>query len=144
MSSAIALAPPDALFTLVTDRWTKPFWDAARAHQLVAPRCAACARFRMPPTPFCPHCLSQEVEWPTLSGNGVVFSYTVVTRAIVPEMAGSLPYVPALIDLDDAPGARLISNIVGVPVSAIAVGARVRVMFDDRGDGISVPRFTLA
>ena len=144
MNSEIARPPPDALFSLLTDQWTQPFWDAARAHRLVAPRCAACGRFRMPPTPFCPHCLSQDIEWPALSGNGVLFSYTVVTRAIVPEMEGSLPYVPALVDLDDAPGARLITNIVGVPVSAIAIGARVRVVFSDRSDGISVPRFTLA
>lgn len=144
MSADIALDPPEALFALVTDQWTKPFWDAARAHCLTAPRCAACGHFRMPPTPFCPNCLSQEIDWPELSGGGTVFSYSVVRRAIVPEMAGALPYVPALVDLDDAPGARLITNIVGVPVASIVVGARVRVVFRDRADGVSVPRFTLA
>lgn len=144
MSSDIAKSPAEELFELVTDQWTKPFWDAARQRRLVAAKCASCGKFRMPPTPFCPHCRSQEIAWTDLSGDGTVFSYTVVQRAIMPEMEGHLPYVPALIDLDGAPGARLISNVVGAPVDAIGVGARVSVVFEDRSDGVTVPRFRLA
>lgn len=142
--NTLASSPAEALFTLTTDQWTRPFWDAARERVLVAPQCADCGRFRMPPTPFCPHCRSQRIEWPHLAGTGTIFSYTVVTRAIVPQMEGALPFVPALIDLDGAPGARLISNVVGVAADAIAVGAAVRVVFDERSDGIVVPRFTLS
>jgi uncharacterized OB-fold protein len=141
--SGIAVAPPAALFDLAVDRWTAPFWEAAREHRLVAARCADCGAFRMPATPFCPGCLSQAIDWTELSGLGTVFSYTVVRRAITPEMEGALPYVPALIDLDGAPGARLIAAVVGVPVEAVTVGARVRVSWEDRPDGVSVPRFTL-
>lgn len=138
----IAKSPADDLFSLSQDQWTKPYWDAAREGRLTAPRCAQCARFRMPPTPFCPNCLSQEIEWPTLSGRGTIFSFTIVARAIVPGMEGCIPYVPALVDLDDAPGARLTTNIVDVPVSAIAIGAPVKVVFVERADGVVVPRFT--
>jgi uncharacterized OB-fold protein len=141
MSAEIAKSPAEALFSLTTDQWTQPFWDAAQEHRLVACRCANCGAFRMPPTPFCPECHSQEIDWRELSGEGTVFSYTIVPRAIVPEMKGHLPYVPALIDLDGAPGARLISNIVGVPVDTIKVGMRVSVVFEERSDGVAVPRF---
>lgn len=97
----------------------------------------------MPPTPFCPECRSQEVEWPQLPGTGSLFSYTVVRRAIVPEMEGALPYVPALIDLDGAPGARLISALVDCEVDSIRIGAAVRVVFEHRTDGVAIPRFKL-
>jgi uncharacterized OB-fold protein len=142
--SAIAKSPADDLFSLAQDRWTKPYWDAAREHRLTVPRCAACGRFRMPPTPFCPHCRSQAIDWPTLSGRGTIFSYTIVTRAIVPAMESCIPYVPALIDLDDAPGARLTTSIVDAPVEAVRIDAPVKAVFVERGDGVVVPRFTLA
>lgn len=142
--SAIAKSPAEELFSLTTDQWTKPWWDAARERRLVAAKCGSCGRFRMPPTPFCPHCLSQALDWPELSGRGTIFSYTIVTRAIVPEMEGCIPYVPALIDLEGAPGARLTSNVIDVPVADIRVGASVRVVFVERADGVVVPRFTLA
>lgn len=140
----IAKSPADDLFSLAQDQWTKPYWDAARENRLTAPRCAACGRFRMPPTPFCPHCRSQEIDWPTLSGRGTIFSFTIVARAIVPAMEGCIPYVPALVDLEDAPGARLTTTIVDVPVDEIRIDAPVKVVFVTRGDGVVVPRFTLA
>lgn len=143
MDDPIALAPPEALFTPTEDRWTAPFWAAANEGHLTACRCGACRAFRMPPTPFCPDCLSQDVEWPELSGMGTLFSFTVVRRAISPEMEGHLPYVPALIDLDGAPGARLMANVVGCPLSALAIGARVKVRFRSRADGVAIPEFTL-
>jgi uncharacterized OB-fold protein len=135
----IALAPPEALFTPVADRWTAPFWEAARAHRLTACRCAACGAFRMPPTPFCPDCRSQAVDWPDLPGTGTLFSFTVVRRAISPEMEGHLPYVPALVDLDGAPGARLMTTVVGCALADLRIGARLRIGWRDRSDGWSVP-----
>ena len=141
--SEISKAPPPELFTLTTDQWTKPFWEAAAAHRLVAPKCGCCSTFRMPPTPFCPNCLSQELEWPELSGQGVLYSYTIVARAIIPEMAAHLPYVPALVELPDAGGVRLITNIVGAPLDALEIGCPVQVVWDDRPDGVSIPCFRL-
>ncbi len=143
MSSVVAKRPPNSFFRFSADRFTQPFWDAAGERRLVAPRCGLCGRFRMPPTPFCPHCQSQELDWVTLSGTGSVYSYTIVTRAIMPDMEASLPYVPAVIALEDAGGFRLISNVVETPLAAIAIDMPVRVVWDDI-DGITVPRFTLA
>ena len=137
----IAKRPPPELFKLSTNAWTQPFWDATARHALVAARCAGCGRFRMPPTPFCPHCQSQSIDWRTLSGRGTVYSYTVVERAILPGMEDHLPYVPAVIELDGAPGVRLISNIVDIEVANIHVGMAVAVVWDDHRNGVAVPRF---
>ena len=139
---AIAKRPPPELFKLSTNAWTQPFWDATARHELVAAQCADCGTFRMPPTPFCPCCQSQRIDWQTLSGRGEVYSYTIVERAILPGMDEHLPYVPAVITLDGAGGVRLISNLVEVEVADIRVSMAVRVVWDDvPGRGVAVPRF---
>jgi uncharacterized OB-fold protein len=143
MTTRISKPPPPQFFQFAADVWTQPYWDAAKEHRLTACQCGACGRFRMPPSPFCPNCRSQAVEWPTLSGRGAIFSYTVVERAVVPEMAEHLPYVPALIELPDALGVRLISNIVGAPLDQIHIGAEVHAVWEDRADGVSLVRFAL-
>lgn len=137
-----AQRPPDSLFTLVTDQWTKPFWDAASEGRLVAARCSDCGHFRMPPTPFCPRCRSQTIDWVQLPGTGTIYSYTVVERAILPELADCIPYVPAVVEPDGAPGIRLITNIVESAVDDIVSGARVSVLFDAI-EGGAIPRFRI-
>lgn len=141
MTRSMAKRPPEALFTLDTDQWTAPFWTAAAERRLTAPRCAACGTFRMPPTPFCPACRSQSLDWPTLSGKGVLYSYTVVTRAIVPEMEEAIPYVPALVTLPDAGGVRLITNVVETCIDDLRIDAELRVTFHERQDGTVLPFF---
>ncbi|MFN3642585.1 MAG: Zn-ribbon domain-containing OB-fold protein [Gemmobacter sp.] len=137
----IALPPPEALFTLATDRFTAPYWDAAAKGRLTVPRCADCGTWRMPPGPFCPACRSQALDWPDLDPRGAVHSFTVVTRALLPGMEASLPYVPATVTLPQAGGVRLIAPLVDVPLRAIAIGQRARVRFHRRGDGVAIPCF---
>ena len=136
-----AKRPPPELFKLSTNAWTQPFWDATARHALVAPQCGRCGSWRMPPTPFCPACQSQAIHWRTLSGRGIVYSYTIVERGLVPGMEEHLPYVPAIIELEGAGGVRLISNVVDVEVSSIQVGMAVQVVWDDQANGVSLPRF---
>lgn len=143
MTSDIAKPPPEDFFYPLTDQWTKPFWDAAMERRLTAPQCRACLTFRMPPTPFCPHCLSQEIGWPTLSGRGVIYSFTIVARSVMAGMEGSLPYAPALVELPDAGRVRLITNVIDTPVDTIKIGASVAVAWRQRRDGYCTPCFTL-
>jgi uncharacterized OB-fold protein len=140
----IAKRPPEAFNTVVTDRVTAPFWQAARAGYLTCAQCGDCGRFRMPPTPFCPRCLSERIEWPRLPGTGTVYSYTVVERAVLPGSEDRVPYVVAVIALEGAEPARLIANIVDSPVEDIAIGTRVDVIFDIVTDDAALPRFRIA
>lgn len=142
MSASIAKRPSVQFFNHAADAWTQPFWDAAAQHRLVGASCAECGAFRMPPTPFCPHCHSQRLNWVELLGSGTVYSYSVVDRAIIPGMDDCLPYITAVIELDGAGGTRLISNVVDIPVEAVRVGLKVRVVWDDDWGGVTVPRFT--
>lgn len=123
--------------------WTEPFWLAAREHRLAVPRCAHCGTFRFPPGPFCHACQHQDVEQIEVPGTGTVYTYTVARHGVVPVLADYVPYVVGVIDLDDAPGIRMIANIVESDPAAVRIGSRVELVWDDVTDEVTIPRFRL-
>jgi hypothetical protein len=74
------------------------------------------------------------------SGHGVVHTFTVVRQAADPYFNARLPYVVAMVQLDEGP--RLMSNITDCDVEAVHIGMLVAVAFVDAGDGLAVPVFT--
>lgn len=133
-----------ALASIGPDATTAPFWDACRRRELRLQRCGDCGVFRQPPSPGCPHCGSARSDWPLLSGRGSVFSYTIVHHAAVPPLAPEVPYNVVVVELDDAPGARLISNLLDVAPEDVAVGMRVMVAWDEVRPDVVLPRFRSA
>lgn len=129
------------LASLHPDQWTKPFWDAARREVLVGCRCADCGTFRMPPGPLCPECSSDEFVWIPLSGRGTVFSYTIVRHGVIPHTRPQVPYVLALLTLDDAPGVRLVANVWDVRGDDVRIGMPVQVRWDHVEPDVCIPRF---
>jgi uncharacterized OB-fold protein len=113
------------------------FWQAAAEHRLVAQRCTECGRLRHPPRPMCPSCHSLAFAWVDLSGNGVVYSYSVLHHPRNP--AFTYPLVAALVDLDE--GIRLVTNLVAVNFENIRVGLPVRVTFEAIAHDMAVPVF---
>jgi uncharacterized OB-fold protein len=132
---------PPELVDLHPDPWTEPFWLAAREHRLVAPRCQSCGTFRMPPSPFCRTCRQQAVDWVELSGEGTVYSFITTHQALIPQLRDFVPYVVAVIELDDAPGIRLMSNLVDTETDDVRVGMPVQVVWDDVHANATIPRF---
>lgn len=135
--------PPDELARIVTDTFTEPYWAAARDSRLTCAQCADCRHFRSPPSPFCPKCRSQRLNWPTLPGTGTIYSFTVVERAVLPGTEASVPYVVAVVSLDGADDARIISNVLDAPIEDISIGRQVRAVFDTIPGGAVIPRFVL-
>lgn len=121
---------------------SRPFWQAARNHQLVLPRCNRCEKSWFPPSCLCPHCLSDDTGWQEVSGRGRVHSFVVFHRVYDPAFAREVPYVVALVELDEGP--RLLSNIVDVEPHRIRCGMHVVVKFEDLSPEISVPKFSPA
>ena len=132
--------PPDMPLPPVTDD-TRPFWDGCRRHTLLVQRCTACGAFRHPPTPVCWRCRRFDHAWVPSSGRGTLFSYAVVHRAFLPSLADRVPYTVAVVALDDAPGVRLVSNIVDATPETLAIGLPLEVVFDDVSAEVTVPRF---
>lgn len=125
----------------VIDPGTKPFWDAAREHRLLLPRCRSCSEHHFYPRELCPHCYSDDLEWVDASGKGEVYSYTVARKPAGPAFAADVPYVIAMIRLDEGP--RMLTNIVTSDVEGVRIGARVKVSFDDVTPELTLPKFRL-
>jgi uncharacterized protein len=137
-TTTLAATIPGELVHIAVDKTTEPFWQAAKQRRLTAPQCADCGAFRMPPTPFCPNCQSREVNWVELRGTAIVYSFAVVHG--FPGLP-DLTLVPAVLDMPDAPGARLVSNIVDVAPADVNIGMAVRVDFSPIADGWLLPVF---
>src|SRR6266480_251426 len=75
---------------------TRPFWEAARRHELSLQRCRACGAHVFYPRAACPRCLGPDLEWRRVSGRGRLHTFTVVHRG-----ARSFP-LPAPYALADA------------------------------------------
>ena len=143
MNYGMAGIIPGDHITITTDPATEPFWQRAKEERLTACECGNCGQFRMPPTPFCPNCQSDLVIWPDLPGTGTVFSFAICTRSPYPD-AADFTYVPVVVDLDGAPGARLVSNVVGLPADEVFIGMKVSVDWNPIRDGWKLPIFRRA
>lgn len=115
---------------------TRPFWEHARAHELRAQRCTACAALRLPPGPVCPTCFAPGHEWVPLSGRGVVQSWVEYHRQYHP--AFPVPYTVLLVELEEGP--RIEGMLQGP--GPVTWRAPVRLVWQER-DGFSVPAFAL-
>lgn len=121
----------------VTDALTEPFWQAAANGRLVLQRCSACGRFQHYPRPHCVHCSAIAPEWVTASGLAVVHTFTVIHRNDAPGFADEVPYVFAILDLEE--GVRMAGNVVDVDVEAMHIGMPVHVRFEQVSNDLAIP-----
>lgn len=92
-------------------------------------RCQSCTRGIFYPRMVCPHCGSDQLEWFAPSGDGVVYSTTVVRRK--PEQGGN--YNVALVDLAEGP--RMMSRIDGIAPEDVSIGMPVSARVIDSEEG---------
>jgi uncharacterized OB-fold protein len=125
------------------DDLTRFHWDAAAEHRLLLRRCRSCSTLQYPPELCCLHCQAEEFELAEATGRGVIYSYAVVDRPLHAGFVDSLPYVVALVELDDQPGLRMLTNLVDMPpATPLSCGMPVEVVFEDRG-AVTLPQFRL-
>lgn len=125
------------------DETTQGYWDGAKAHQLTIQRCADCKTFRHPPSPVCSKCYSEDVEWAPVSGKGTIFTHIDVHQPVIPAFRDEAPYNVVNVELDDAPGIRVMGNVVDAAGSELKCGQAVEVVFDDVTDDVTIPRWKL-
>ena len=121
---------------------TQPFWDATRENKLMYQVCNGCSGVIFYPRAHCPSCGGLENTWKESTGNGTVYTYSVVMQSRHPAFKDLGPYAVAYVDLDE--GFRLMTNIVNVkaPIHDISCGMKVKVFWHNQGDGeISLPMF---
>lgn len=115
------------------------FWEGCARHELRFQQCASCGHVLWPPSIICPECHSMETGWMVSKGRGKVYTYAVYHTAYHPGFVGDLPYVVAIVKLDEGP--HLLTNIVGCAPSEMKCGLDVTVAWDDVAPGVSLPKF---
>jgi hypothetical protein len=108
---------------------TRPFWEAAKRHELVMPRCKTCDQLFFYPRSECPRCLGSDLEWVGVSGRDRLHSFTIINQPVNAAFRDDVPYVYAVVQLIEGP--RMISNLVECDVESISVDMPVEAVFDD-------------
>lgn len=133
------MAAPGVKPVPVPTKETQPYWDGCKQHELRVQKCAACGHHQFYPRLYCTTCMSDRVEWVKTSGRAKILSYTIIYRPVTQAFAGNVPYVVAMVTLDEGP--QMMTNIVGCEPEKVHIGMPVQVMFDDWTEEISVPKF---
>ncbi|HXG42285.1 MAG TPA: Zn-ribbon domain-containing OB-fold protein [Dehalococcoidia bacterium] len=118
---------------------TRPFWQGARQGELRLQRCRSCHQYVYYPRSLCPHCLSTDLDWVPASGRGHVYTYTVIRRAAHPAFREDVPYVLAVVELEEGP--RLTTNMVGVEPEQVHIGMPVEAVFEPVSEDIALVKF---
>jgi hypothetical protein len=118
---------------------TAPYWEAARVGRLLVQECRSCRQVWHPPLPRCPHCHAADPGWRQVSGDGTVYTYTVVRHPTHFAFADKVPYVLAIVELAEGP--RLVTAITGAAPDQVRVGQPVRAVFREVADGVTLPYF---
>lgn len=122
-----------------TDADSAPYWSGLAEGRLRLPHCRSCDRSWSPPAPRCPRCGAEDPDWVEVDGDGSVYSWVVVRRALDEAFSGDLPYTIAVVELDGADGARVVGRLLPFDLP-VQPGSRVRTVVYDVG-GRSLPAF---
>ena len=126
----------------IIDAESRPFWQAARERRLAIMRCGDCGRHFFYPRELCPHCHSSAVAWVTASGRGTIYTFTIARRPAGPAFKPDVPYVVALVELEEGP--RVMTNIVTSDVDGVRIGQSVTATFEDATDEVTLIKFAPA
>lgn len=138
---AAARAPVERHLPDVDWPAARGFWEGCRAGELRLPRCADCGRWVWYPAPACPGCGGERHPWTRVSGRGRIFTWVRVHRAFLPGHAARVPYVTALIELEEDPRLRLAAFLREVPPDGPRIGLAVEVVFERIDARITLPAF---
>lgn len=128
---------PFRILPKVNDR-NRAFWTGGERDELVFMRCQDCGYYVHPPVPFCPGCEGKDLSPEAVSGRATVHTFTINHQPWMP--GPELPYVVAIVDIEEQDDLRLTTNIVGCEPHEVAIGMPVRVTFEHHDD-VWIPLF---
>jgi uncharacterized OB-fold protein len=97
----------------------------AQRYRLEGTKCTQCGSLSFPPLQICRKCKSRELQSYTFTGRGKIYSYSIVYNAPL-QFKEFVPYVVALIDLDEGP--RITAQLTDVDTQDVKIGAAVEMI----------------
>jgi uncharacterized OB-fold protein len=130
--------PPKPRPAPIPDADTEPYLTAALSGSMVVQRCKACGSAQLYGRALCKSC-GGDVEWIPASGRGAVASFTIIRQNYSRPWREMLPYVVALVDLEEGP--RVMTNIVGCDPESVTIGMAVVARFEQVSDQAGIALF---
>ncbi len=118
------------------------FWTSGERGELRFLHCQDCDCWIHPPQPICPRDHSKNLKPDLVSGRALVHTFTINHQPWRP--GPELPYVVAIVEIEEDPAVRLMTNLVNVEASDVEIGMPVRVIFEhhpDEGGDVWIPLF---
>jgi uncharacterized OB-fold protein len=117
------------------------YWDAVEQGRLDILRCDNCGHYVHYPRPICDVCLGESLTPATVSGRGTVYAWTAVMQAFHPYFVDKLPYLLAVIELEEQAGLKVTTNLVEVEEDKVWCGLPVEAVFTEVCPGFVLPFF---
>jgi hypothetical protein len=92
-----------------------------------------------PPSPVCPECLSKQLAPAAVSGRARLLTWTVNHHPWIPGFEP--PYLIAIVEVEEQRGLRVTTNLVNCTPEELRMDLPVRVLFEERDDGVFLPLF---
>ena len=118
---------------------TAEYWAGCKRHELLVQHCNDCNAAQFYPRMFCTQCAGRILQWVRASGRATLVTFTIVHRAVSQAYAGEVPYVVALVKLEEGP--TMMTNVVSCATVKLQIGMSLEVVFDDWTDEVTVPTF---
>lgn len=123
-------------------RLDEEFWRHCASEQLCFQVCGACETWRHLPRSICAHCGSADWSWKECRGRGRLYSWTVTHQPNLPQFLQDVPYVVAVIELEE--GVRMVSHLRGVDPAELEIDLPVALEFERVSDDVALPMFRAA
>lgn len=118
------------------DAISAPYWEAAAQGRLLIQECKACGHRQWYPRAMCTKCAA-DVDWLECKGLGEIHTFTVIRQMGMRPFRDELPYVIAMVQLEEGP--LVFGNVTGVEPDDVRIGAPVEVWFTQAAEDIGVP-----
>jgi uncharacterized OB-fold protein len=114
------------------------FWTSGADGALRFLRCTTCGYIVHPPSPICPICRTKTLAPSPVSGRATVATFTINHQPWIPTF--DPPYAVAIVEIEEQPSVRLMTNIVECAPEDVTVGLPVEVVFEQYDD-VWIPLF---
>lgn len=114
----------------------KHYWESLTQGTMLIQKCKSCGNKYHYPRPFCPSCMSRDVEWMPIAGKGTIYSFTLVRNK------GAVASAPVFVTLEEGP--TLLSALVDCDYDKLAIGQAVKLKLMPSEGGPPIPFFTPA
>jgi uncharacterized OB-fold protein len=116
---------------------TGGFWEAAARGELAIRVCSDCGQVLHLPKAYCHGCGSWNTAWQVVAPTGTLYSWTTTERELRPGFVP--PYTIVCVELDDAPGVRLVGYLDGRP--QLESGMPMSATFEVAQGGVVIPQW---